>query len=104
MLFELNVVPLTGSTHLGDAIADVVGIIDSAGLPYRLTPSGTCIEGGWDEVLPLVRRCHERLRERSPHVMTTLHIEDEEGATDKLRYNVDSIAKKLGKPPERLRG
>jgi hypothetical protein len=34
--------------------------------------------------------------------MTTLHIEDEEGARDKLRYNVDSIAEKLGKIPERL--
>jgi uncharacterized protein (TIGR00106 family) len=102
MLFELNIVPLIGTTHLGNPIAEVVRIIDSSGLPYRLTPCGTCIEGEWDEVLPLVRRCHERLREQSPHVMTTLHIEDEEGARDKLRYNVDYIAEKLGKAPERL--
>jgi uncharacterized protein (TIGR00106 family) len=102
MLVELNIVPLSGNTHLSDAVAEVIRIIDSSGLPYRLTPCGTCIEGEWDEVLPLVRRCHEHLRKQAPHVITTLQIEDQEDARDKLRHNVESVAAKLGKLPERM--
>lgn len=102
MLVELNTVPLGGGTHLGEAIAEVVRIVDSSGLPYTLTPCGTCIEGEWDEVISVVRQCHERLRTQSPHVLTTLHIEDEEGEKNKLRDNVHSVAVKLGKTPENL--
>jgi uncharacterized protein (TIGR00106 family) len=102
MLVELNIVPLERGAHLGDAIAEVVGIVNDSGLPYQLTPSGTCIEGDWDQVMPIVRRCHEQARQRSPHVMTTVHIEDEEGARDKLRANVSSVEERLGHSAERL--
>lgn len=102
MLIELSVVPLQGGTSASDEIADVLRIVDESGLPYLLTPSGTCIEGTWDEVMPLVRRCHERVRERSPHVVTMLKIEDEEGARNKLRDNVASVEAKLGKTLRRI--
>jgi uncharacterized protein YqgV (UPF0045/DUF77 family) len=26
---------------------------------YQLTPSYTCIEGEWEQVMPLVHQCHE---------------------------------------------
>lgn len=102
MLVELSVIPLRGGTSASDEIAEVLRIVDDSGLPYLLTPSGTCIEGEWDEVMPLVRRCHERVRERSPHLVTTLRIEDEQGARDKLRSNVVSVEEKVGKPLRRI--
>jgi uncharacterized protein (TIGR00106 family) len=97
MLIELAIVPLGGDTHLSDEIAAVVQIVDDSGLPYQLTPSGTCIEGEWDEVMGLARKCHEATRERSPHVMTTIAIEDEEGAHDKLTRNIASVEEKVGR-------
>lgn len=97
MLVELSILPLGGDTHLSDEIAEVVKLVDESGLPYQLTPSGTCIEGEWDEVMTLVRRCHDRARGFSPHVITTLQIEDEEGATDKLARNVSSVEEKVGR-------
>lgn len=102
MLVELNIIPL-GGTHLSTMIAEVIKIVDASGLPYQLTPSGTCIEGEWDEVMTLTRRCHERMREYSPHVITMIQIEDQEGVRDKITHNVTSVAEKLGKTPERLR-
>jgi uncharacterized protein YqgV (UPF0045/DUF77 family) len=59
MLVELSVVLLGRDTHLSDEIAAVVELIDASGLPYQLTPSGTCIEGEWDEAMALVRLCHD---------------------------------------------
>ncbi len=102
MLIELNIIPL-GETHLSNMIAEVIRIVDASGLPYQLTPCGTCIEGEWDEVMALTRRCHERMREYSPHVITLIQIEDQEGVQDKITHNVTSVSEKLGKIPERLK-
>ncbi|HXG64366.1 MAG TPA: MTH1187 family thiamine-binding protein [Blastocatellia bacterium] len=96
MLVELSITPLGGDPHISDEIAEALKLIDASGLPYQLTPSATCIEGEWDEVMALVRQCHDRVREKSPHVITTIKIEDEEGATGKLTQNVASVEKKVG--------
>jgi uncharacterized protein (TIGR00106 family) len=97
MLIELSIVPLGGDTHLSDEIAEVLRLVDASGLPYQLTPSGTCIEGAWDEVMGLARQCHEATRQRSRHVITTISIEDEEGARDKLTRNIVAVEEKVGK-------
>jgi uncharacterized protein (TIGR00106 family) len=97
MLFELSIIPLGGNTHLSSEIAEIMKIIDGSGYPYQLTPSGTCIEGGWEEVMALIRQCHESMRNRSSHVITTVKIEDEEGSRNKLTMNVQSVEEKVGK-------
>jgi uncharacterized protein (TIGR00106 family) len=97
MLAELSVIPLGGDTHMSDELAEVLKLVDAYGLPYQLTPSGTCIEGEWDEVMGLIRQCHSRVREKSPHVITMIKIEDEEGAHDKLSRNVISVEQKAGR-------
>jgi len=97
MLVELSIIPLGGDTHLSTEIAEVLKLIDESGLPYQLTPSGTCIEGEWDNVMPLIRQCHDRARSTSSHVITTIKIEDEAGEQDKLTRNITSVEEKVGR-------
>lgn len=97
MLIEFTVLPLGGDVHLSGEIAEALKIVDDSGLPYQLTPAGTCVEGDWDEVMSVVHRCHERMLQISPHVVTTVRIEDDKGATDKLRRNVVSVEEKAGR-------
>lgn len=97
MLVELSILPVAGDGHLSDELAEVLKLVDSYGLPYQLTPASTCIEGQWNEVMELVRQCHQRVRAKSPHVVTIIKIEDEEGETDKLRRNVASVEQKAGR-------
>jgi hypothetical protein len=37
----------------------------------------------------VIRACHEEARRASPHVVTLLRIEDDQGQRDKIRTNVD---------------
>jgi uncharacterized protein YqgV (UPF0045/DUF77 family) len=67
-----------------------------SGLPYQLTPSATCIEGEWDQIMPLIRQCHERARKDSVHIVTFIKLEVDDGERDKLNRNVTSIEEKLG--------
>jgi len=69
MLVELSIDPLGRGTHLSHDLAGILKIVDNSGLRYCLTPFGTCIEGEWDEVMALVKRCHEQARTGSSHVI-----------------------------------
>ncbi len=93
MLADLSIFPL-GQSHSSDQLAEVIDLIDASGLPYQLTPTGTCIEGSWEDVMQVARRCHERVKRRSPHVLTLLRIEDDFDETDQLHRNVTSVAEK----------
>ena len=97
MLVELSIIPLNGSTHISGEIAKALTIIADSGLPYQLTAAGTCIEGEWSEVMDLIERCHREVRKTAPHVITTIRVEDEEGATNKLEQNVISVQQKGGR-------
>jgi uncharacterized protein (TIGR00106 family) len=97
MLAELSIVPLGRGEHLSEALAEILDVVDGSGVRYKFTPCGTCLEGGWDEVMDVVRQCHAKARQSSRHVFTTIRIEDEEGATDKLTRNVTSVEEKLGR-------
>ena len=101
MLIEFRIVPLGGDPHISDEIAEAIRVLDDAGLRYRLMPSATCIEGEWEEIMPVIHRCHERVRELSPHVITTITIEDDEDSGSKLERNVASVEEKLGHAAER---
>ena len=98
MLVELSIDSLGRGAHLSKDLAEVLKIIDDSGIRYCLTPSGTCIEGDWDEVMTLVKLCHERARALSSHVLTTIRVEDEEGAKDKLNENIASLERAAERP------
>jgi uncharacterized protein (TIGR00106 family) len=97
MLVDLSVIPVGGDPHSSNLLARALEIVDQSGLPYQLTPSGTCIEGEWDEVMALVRKCHEAARETRSHVVTLIKIEDDAGEHGKLSRNVASVEGKLGR-------
>jgi uncharacterized protein (TIGR00106 family) len=97
MLVELTIIPVGGDSHTSDELAEVLKLIDASGLRYELTPSATCIEGDWEEVMPLVRRCHERVLSHCSHLVTNIKIEDEVGAKNKLGANVTSVEEKAGR-------
>ena len=98
MLVELSINPLGRGTHLSKDLAEILKIVDDSKLSYCLTPFGTCIEGDWEEVMALLKRCHQEARSVSSHVMTTIRIEDEEGATDKLSENIAAVERAAGRP------
>ena len=97
MLVELSITPLGRGTHLSKDLAEVLKIIDESEIRYTLTPFGTCLEGDWDQVMDVVKRCHDQARSVSSHVLTTIRVEDEAGVNDKLIENVVSVERAAGR-------
>jgi uncharacterized protein (TIGR00106 family) len=96
MLAEISFVPIGGNTHSSAELAKILKLVEESGLPYQLTPSSTCIEGEWDEIMPLIHRCHDRALKGSSHVVTFIKLEEDQGERNKLTYNVTSVEQKLG--------
>jgi uncharacterized protein (TIGR00106 family) len=103
MLVEINVVPIAADNSVAEIVGTVVEEVHKSGLAYQLTPSGTCLEGAWDEVMPVVRRCHQRALSMSSHIVTTLRIEDDGGKGGKLESNVADVERVLGHAAARNR-
>jgi uncharacterized protein (TIGR00106 family) len=97
MVVDLSILPIGQGVSISPEIAKVIKIIDASGIPYRVTPMGTCLEGGWDPVMQLIKRCHEEVFKNSERVYTKITIDDRKGKTDRLRGKVDSLEAKVGK-------
>ncbi len=75
---ELCIFPLgTGSPSVGEYLKPVIKAIEESGLKYQLCPMGTVIEGSIDEILELVKKCHEAiLKAGAKRVVISLRIDD----------------------------
>ncbi|HPB32325.1 MAG TPA: MTH1187 family thiamine-binding protein [Candidatus Sumerlaeota bacterium] len=101
MLAEFSVFPVDKGPHLSEYVAPVIALVRQSGLPWRVTAMGTIVEGGMEEILTLVRACHELMVRDSQRVVTTIRIDDFKGRTGRLEGKVDSIEQKLGGPVNR---
>lgn len=97
MLIEFSIVPVGLGSSIGEQLADVLKVVDGSGLPYKINPMGTVIEGEWNEVMKIVRKCHDTVMKQSDRVITTISIDDRRGKPNRLEEKVKSIEKRIGK-------
>ncbi len=98
MLLELSVIPLGRGRSISADVADLVKIIDASGLDYRLTAAGTIIEGTWNQLMDVARKCHAEMRKKTERVVTLMKLDDYEDRTGRLADAVASVEQKVGKP------
>lgn len=98
MLAEFNIVPVGKGESMGEAIASVLKLVDESGLPYKANAMATIVEGGWDEVMGLIKKCHEEVMKNAPRVVTHINIDLRPGKPqDRLTEKLKSVEKRLGK-------
>jgi len=97
MLLELSVIPLGRGRSISADLADLVKIIDASGLDYRLTAAGTILEGTWDQLLDVARKCHDEMLLKTERVITLIKIDEYAERTGRLAAAVASVEKKVGK-------
>lgn len=97
MLVEFSVVPLGVGESVSQYVAECMKIVEDSSLSYKINPMGTVVEGEYDEVMALVKRCHMRIFELCPRVITTVKIDDRRGAKGMIDRKILSVEEKLGK-------
>lgn len=95
ILLEFSMSPLGKGESVGKYVARSLDIIDRSGVPYRLNPMGTILEGEWEDVLEVVGRCFQRMRKDCRRISCTIKVDYRRGHTGRLTGKVASVEKRL---------
>ncbi len=95
ILLEFSMSPLGKGESVGKYVARSLEIIDRSGVEYRLNPMGTVLEGDWDQVFGVVKRCYERMRRDCKRISCTIKVDYRKGHTGRLSGKVASVEKQL---------
>ncbi len=96
MMIEFSVVPLGKGASVNPVIARVMKLVMDSGIRYKANPMGTVIEGDWERVMGLVKKCHEEAMKDADRVVTSIKIDDYKGKGDRLDKKLESVEQKLG--------
>ncbi len=95
VIVDFSIFPLDKGVSLSAYVARALKIIQESGLPYRLGPMGTSVEGEWDEVVGLVQACFEALKKDCDRVYMALKIDYRKGPSGRIEGKVKSVQNKL---------
>jgi uncharacterized protein (TIGR00106 family) len=97
LLAEFSMWPMDKGESVGKYVARLLDIIDKSGLPYRLGPLGTCVEGEFDAVMNLIRHCHEALAADCNRIACTIKMDYRKGHDRMIESKIESVEKELGR-------
>jgi len=95
VLLEFSMSPLGKGESVGKYVSRSLDIIDKSGVAYRLNPMGTVLEGEWDEVFGVVKKCYERMRKDCRRISCTIKVDYRKGQSGRLVSKVTSVEKRL---------
>ncbi len=96
-LVEFSMTPLDKGESVGEYVARSLKIIDDSGLPYRLNPMGTVVEGEWPEVFAVVQECYERMRADCKRITCSIKVDWRADRTGRLDSKIARIEAVLGR-------
>lgn len=101
VIIDFCVVPLGVGVSVSPQVAACQRVIQASGLEHQMHAYGTNIEGPWDEVMAVVKRCHEVVHEMgAPRITSTIKLgtrtDREQHMTDKMA----SVEELLSKAPK----
>lgn len=97
VLLEFSMTPLGEGESVSKYVARSLEIVAASGLDYRLHAMGTVLEGEWDEVFGVVKKCYEAMSVDCNRVTCSIKVDARPGTAGRLTTKVESIEKKLGK-------
>ncbi len=97
MLAEFSIVPVGKGESLSKYVAEMVGIIEASGISFETHPMGTILEGDWDEVMAVIKDCHESMSKDGIRATSRINIDLRPGkANDRMTGKIESLEKHLG--------
>jgi uncharacterized protein (TIGR00106 family) len=96
LLAEFSIWPMDKGVSVSPFVARAIEVVERSGLPYKVGPLGTCIEGDYDLVMAVIKQCHDVLVVDCDRVMCTVKMDWRRGKSGRIDGKVDSVEKSLG--------
>jgi uncharacterized protein (TIGR00106 family) len=96
VILEFSMFPLDKGESVSRYVARSLAIIEASGLPYQCHAMGTVLEGEYDEVMDVVRRCFEAMAADCQRIECSIKIDYRKGYNGRLTGKLASVEEKLG--------
>jgi uncharacterized protein (TIGR00106 family) len=97
VMLEFSIFPIDKGVSLSPYVSRCVDIVDKSGVPYKLNPMGTVLEGDWDSVFSVVKSCYDELSKDCGRISVAIKVDARKDRTGALDGKVNSIESKLGR-------
>ncbi len=98
ILLEFSIYPIGKGESLSKYVSKAVDIISKSKLPYKVGPMGTVIEGNWDEVFTVLKKCFDATKKTSNRIDFHIKADYRKGRRRAIEGKIKSVEKKLRHP------
>ena len=98
VLLDFSMSPMDKGESVAPFVARCLEIVAASGLDYRLHSMGTTLEGEWDEVFGVVRKCYLALEPDCRRITVSIKVDYRAGQGRRLESKVRHVEEILGRP------
>src|SRR5215211_4436271 len=98
VLLDFSMTPLGKGESVSPYVARCLEVVAASGLDYRLHAMGTTLEGEWDQVFDVVRRCFEALRPDCDRISVSIKVDYRQGPGGRLEGKVRHVQELVNRP------
>lgn len=98
VLLEFSMFPLDKGESVSEYVARSLDLIDRSGLDYRCHAMGTIVEGEWDQVMELIKKCFDTMATDCNRIECSIKIDYRKDRLAQLQAKIASVEEKLGRP------
>lgn len=92
IIVDFCIVPIGVGISLSKYIAECQKEILKSGLKHELHSNGTAIEGEWEEVFFIIKKCHEIVHELgAPRIHTNIKLGTRNDKNQSIEQKVESV-------------
>jgi len=96
VIVDLCVIPIGSGVSVSNEIAEVQKILRGSGLHTQMHAYGTNIEGEWDDVMRVIKKCHETLHAQGvARISSSLKIGTRTDKVQSMKDKITAVESKL---------
>ena len=96
VIMDFSIIPMGVGVSVSKYVAACEQVIKASGLKGILHANGTNIEGEWDKVMEVVKKCHEQVHEMgAPRISTTIKLGTRTDRAQTMDDKVKSVEEKM---------
>lgn len=95
MIAEFSVTPIGAGVSVREHVTKAVQIVHDSGLKYELNPMGTVVEGTWDAVMAVIKKCNDELLRECERLSIVIKVDSRRGPAPPMDEKVRSVTDRL---------
>ena len=96
MIADISIAPVGEGTSVSKYVARAVAIIRESGLKHEFHSMGTNVEGSYEEIVKLVKKCSDAVfKMGAERVLIRMYMDDRHDKASTIEGKKQSVEKKL---------